>query len=172
MKEYVLTGGPGTGKSTTIEKLVGSGNYVINEVATYIIERNKANNGPLPWTDRDSFQKQVLEQQTRWEAEVPEGIEKVFLDRGMADGLAYYKMDNLEPPAELVEAARKANYAKVLVLEPLKSYEQTTTRREDAETAKKLHELIKQTYRELGYDVESIGAGTPEERARMILEKC
>jgi predicted ATPase len=141
-------------------------------VATYIIERNKANNGALPWTDRDSFQKQVLAKQQEWEKEIPEGIEKVFLDRGVADGLAYYKMDNLEPPAELVEAARKANYTKVLVLEPLKSYEQTTTRREDAETAKKLHELITQTYRELGYETISIGPGTPEERARKILENC
>ena len=130
-KKYALTGGPGTGKSTILAELRRKGVYTMKEVAEYIIERElKKEKGTLPWTDREKFQEKLLETQLEWEEEIPKDIEISFQDRGIADGIAYYRIDGLQPPQKLLEAAKEANYAGVFLLEPLREYKNTTIRRE------------------------------------------
>lgn len=171
-KKYILTGGPGSGKSTTLAELAKRKRYVLNEVAGYLIKRELARKGNiLPWTDRDRFQKRVLEKQLCWEREIPEEIEYSFQDRGIPDGIAYYKLDGLEPPRELVEAAKQAGYRGVFLLEPLQIYKNTEIRREDRETGMRIHNALEETYRELGYEIMKIPPITIETRADMILER-
>ncbi|MBI5148830.1 ATP-binding protein [Candidatus Pacearchaeota archaeon] len=194
VKKFVLTGGPGVGKSTLLKVLADKGLYTIAEVATYIIENELEKNPKseiLPWKNKDAFQRKVLETQLEWEA-TPEKlnaettlirgedgrarkasllekeIETVIQDRGIADGIAYYLIDGQEAPGELLEAARNAGYAGIFLLEPV-TYKQTKVRREDPETARKLHEKIREVYESLGYKPISIPALNPEERAEMIL---
>lgn len=145
-RKYALTGGPGTGKSTLLAELQRRGAYTMKEVAEYLIQR-----GIRPENGRDAFQKKLLETQLEWEREIPKEIEISFQDRGIPDGLAYYKLDGLQPPKELLEAARNANYAGVFILEPHQNYQNTEIRRESQETALKIHEEIRKTYEELGY---------------------
>ncbi len=171
-RKIVLTGGPGTGKSTTLELLKAKGYYTLGEVATWIIGiESKKQDGKLPWTDKDAFQKTVLETQLEWENQIPKEVETAFLDRGLPDGLAYYRVDGLKPPRELEQAAKKAEYNKIFLIEPLSRFERTEVRRENTETARKLHQEIEKVYRELGYNPIRIPEATPEERVRLILEE-
>lgn len=192
IKKYVLTGGPGVGKSTLLEILGKQGVYTIAEVATYIIERESARNSEiLPWKNKAAFQKAVLETQIKWEATPArlneettrilengqyrkvktreQDIETIVQDRGIPDGIAYYLIDGLEAPTELLEAAKKANYTGIFILDPV-PYKNTTTRREDPETAKKLHEKIREVYESLGYKPITIPATSPEKRAELIMK--
>jgi predicted ATPase len=170
-RKYALTGGPGTGKSTLLTELQRRGIYTMKEVAEYIIERElKKENGMLPWTNRDGFQKKLLETQLEWEREIPKEIEISFQDRGIADGIAFYRLDGLKPPKELIQAARNANYAGVFLLDPHQNYQNTEIRRESQETALKIHKEIAQAYEELGYNIIRIPASSLDYRAEHILD--
>lgn len=170
-KKYALIGGPGTGKSTLLAELQKRGIYAMKEVAEYLIERElRKENGILPWKNRDGFQKKLLETQLKWEREIPREIKISFQDRGIADGIAYYRIDNLEPPKELLEAARNANYETIFLLDPLKNYKQTEIRHEDKEKALRIHNEIRKAYEELGYKTIRIPAGSLEFRIELILD--
>jgi len=146
VRKYILTGGPGTGKSTLLMELHKRGIYAMKEAAEYLIQR-----GIRPENGLESFQRKLLETQLEWEREIPLEIKIAFSDRGIPDGIAYYKIGNLEPPKKLLEAARNTNYAGIFILDPLLTYQNTDVRRENEETALRIHEEIKRVYEELGY---------------------
>ncbi|MFQ6009586.1 MAG: AAA family ATPase [Candidatus Aenigmatarchaeota archaeon] len=171
MPKYVITGGPGTGKSTTIRLLEEMGYQIVHEAAMEVIEYEQRNGGEdLPWKNRKRFQQKVMELQKRMENELdPE--KQAFLDRGMPDGLAYYRLDGVETPEEFQKELGKNGYRKIFLLDRLPRYEKDTARTEDKETARKIHSLIEEVYRELGYEIEKVPVLPPEERARYIVER-
>src|SRR3989338_538036 len=89
-KTYILTGGPGTGKSSLILALEQRGEYTIREAAEDHIKLRQANGIKEPWTEPD-FQDLILDLQLRREERIPKETEKAFIDRGLPDGLAYAK---------------------------------------------------------------------------------
>ncbi len=169
-KKYALTGGPSSGKSTLLKEIQSRGIYCMKEVAEYIINGELERGGDiLPWTNRDAFQKKLLETQLEWEREIPMERKISFQDRGIADGIAYYRLDGLMIPRRLQEAARNACYEKVFLLNPL-PYQKTEVRREDPETAKIIHREIERAYTELGYDLIRIPAAPLNYRTELILD--
>jgi len=169
-KKYVLTGGPGVGKSTLLYGLHKKGYYVMEEIAEYLIKLEQEKKGSIfPWTNRDAFQKRVLEKQLEWEREIPSEIKISFQDRGIADGIGFYKADGLNPPKEFYDYAKKAAYTKVFLLDPLRIYENTQIRREDMEIANRIHEEIKKAYENTGYKIIRIAPAPIEERVKQII---
>lgn len=117
-KKYVLTGGPGIGKTTVLEELRQRGFYTIGESATFLIEGELLRGGDIvPWKNLYEFQKRVVENQNRWEREIPAERDVAFLDRGIHDGLAYVTMGNIATPPGLDEASMR--YDGVFILDPL-----------------------------------------------------
>ena len=170
-RKFVLTGGPGTGKSTLLSTLQQRGIYTMKEAAEYIIERELRREGKiLPWVNRDLFQKKLLETQLQWEREIPSEIEISFQDRGIADAIAYYRIDSLQPPKEIVRAAKDANYERVFILDPLNTYQRTEIRRESPERAREIHRQIARAYEELGYNLTRIPAASLNFRTELILD--
>jgi predicted ATPase len=169
-KKYILTGGPCSGKTTLLNELARQGYQTVPEAARMIIDYQQATGGNiLPWTDREAFQKAVIRVQLSLEARLRD--ETTFLDRGLADGLAYYKLDGVEPPRELTEAVRDNGYEKVFFLEQRQEYQQDDARKEDEEEARRIGELLKKTYQELGYEVIDLPMlDEPEERAELLKE--
>lgn len=166
-KRYVLTGGPGVGKSTTIRLLQDKGFEVVSETAQEIIESEmRKQAGILPWTDLYQFQEIVLEQQLQKEESAISS--KVFLDRSIIDGHAYCILGNIQTPTRLHESAI-GRYDKIFVLDPLPTYENNSYRKEDKQTALRAHAAIQDAYRYFGYDIISIPPIDPDERVRMIL---
>jgi predicted ATPase len=172
-KKYILTGGPGIGKTTILKLLSGNGLYIINETATYLIEKElkkPENEQIVPWTNPQEFQRKVYENQRRWEEEIPKGIERALLDRSLADNLAYLKLNNLEGTKvyeDIKKYASENRYEKIFLLDQLPFKEETAIRR-DIEVAGKIHELIQETYRDLGYKLERIPVLEPKERAELV----
>jgi predicted ATPase len=169
-KKYALTGGPSSGKSTLLKEIQSRGIYCMKEVAEYIINGELERKGNiLPWINRDAFQNKLLETQLEWEREIPREASISFQDRGIPDGIAYYRLDGLEVPRKLEEAARNARYEKVFLLDAL-PYKKTEIRREDPETAQKVHREIERVYTELGYELIRIPAAPLNYRAELILD--
>ena len=169
MKKYILTGGPGTGKSTLILALEQRGEHVIREAAEDYIKIRQAQGQPEPWTEPD-FQEKILELQLKREAKIPQEAKRAFIDRGVADGLAYTEEEQI--CKKIKEAEKQAGYAKkVFLVEHLGYTQKTEVRREDHEEAKRLGQKLEKVYKELGYETIKIPAGTVEERLEKILEE-
>lgn len=172
MKRFVLTGGPGTGKTTTIAELKRRGYSVLRESARDIIaeELAKKTSDALPWKNVFKFQELLAELQIKTElASLKENkTDIVFLDRGILDGLAYCALAKQEPPTNITEHHKLYPYDKVFVLEPL-PHRTDEERREDSETATAIHHEIIRIYRAFGYELIFIPVMPVTDRVDRIL---
>ncbi|MEK6853204.1 MAG: AAA family ATPase [Nanoarchaeota archaeon] len=171
MEKYLLTGGPGTGKTTTLNELVKLGHAVVPESARIIITEEMGKPaGILPWTDLQEFQKLVVARQLRLENEaIPGRPEKLFLDRSLVDNLAYAEVGNVMVPPGIYTAIEQADYNRVFYLEQLSGYVQDKERKEDSELAERIHKKLYDVYDRLGFDIVRIPPCGIEERVEMIL---
>jgi predicted ATPase len=169
MARYVITGGPGVGKTTLCNELRARGYTVIDEVARQIIaEENEKPRGVLPWNDLVGFQYLVLQKQETAESQT---CGDAFLDRGILDGIAYCRIGGVQAPAKMLQAAKHPRYDLVFLLDRLQSYRKDAERREDAAYAAQLHEGIERVYREHGYTVVRVpDLGDASLRADFVLE--
>lgn len=168
MKKYVITGGPCSGKTTTIKELAGLGYQTTTEAARTVIEQEQPN-GILPWTNIFEFQKLVLRRQLELEERINGST--TFLDRGCLDGIAYCWQAKIQTPQELVEITRSQRYTAVFLLEQLPNYQTDGQRKEDSTVAKELHKLIEQVYKEFGYRTITIPVLVPKERAQFVIKQ-
>lgn len=169
--KYVLTGGPGVGKSSIILALEQKGYTVVREAAEDWIKLQQAKGIKEPWFKPD-FQDQILKLQKAREYKTRKARNKVFIDRGTLDGLAYYQKDGKEPSemmkTEIQRLKRYKRYTKVFLIENLGSCETNEVRRENLEEAIKLEKLQEQNYKQLGYEVIRIPSGRVEKRVELI----
>lgn len=167
-KKYVLTGGPGVGKSAVMDILIARGYSVVPETARMIIEEEQAKNSDiLPWKDLLRFQEVVARRQLAAEMEIRG--QEVFLDRGIVDGYAYCKQGNVPVPKDLTDNAR-GRYDAVFSLAPLARYENDHVRKEDKEFQAVIHAMIEDAYKEFGYDIIHVPALHIHERAEFVLK--
>lgn len=171
-QKYVLTGGPGSGKSSIILALEMQEEYVIREAAEDYIRLRQAQGQPQPWTEAD-FQDRILDIQMQREARIPLDAERVFIDRGLADGLAYAK-EGTATYKRIKAETEKARYEKIFIIEPLEYTERTEVRRENHDEALRLGEKLNEVCKKLGYEPIRISSGTLEARVhdiRMEIER-
>lgn len=174
IKKIALTGAPGSGKSSIIRVL--KYNYLertIDEAAEDIIKTLRKQGIERPWEMKD-FQDRILNLQLQREQQIEKLEGRVFIDRGILDGLAYYQLQGKNPSRAMEQAIEKTRgrYEKIFLIEIGKSCESNGIRREDIETARRLEELQYKNYTKTGYKVERIPYIEIEERARRIVEKA
>lgn len=174
MGRYVITGGPCTGKTTTVEGLSRKGYNVVEESARLVIasEQKKLADNPsyravFPWTDISMFQRIVTEEQHRREQQAK--ATPVFFDRGMIDNLAYIKVFGGKLDEVTAKIISKASYSKIFILDPV-SYKQDEVRKEDPELARKLHSAIHEVYAEKNFNVLKVPLLPVNERIDFILQ--
>lgn len=117
---YVITGGPGCGKTTMVNLLRERGYNTTIEHARHFLytQRIKGRTVEEVRKNQLEFQLGVLNMQIEQEASLsPEQI--VFLDRALPDSLAYYRYLNLEPDKRLLVALEKAHYKTIFILDLL-----------------------------------------------------
>ncbi len=93
-----------------------------------------------------------------------------FLDRALPDALAYYRFLDLPPDPKLLYALRSAKYRGVFLLDLLplvKDYART----EDNTAQRKIHDLLRKVYEELGHPIKTVPALDPEARGKYILAR-
>ena len=167
--KHVLTGGPGTGKTTLINLLVEMGYDVVPEAARYVIEQEQFSGGDaLPWKDNDAFQDKVLSHQLFLEDGLDSKI--AFLDRGIVDGYGYSKHFGNLPSDRLIDLG-KNRYGKIFLLDRLPNYQNDAERLEDFEDAGIIHSAIEKAYVDFGYQPIRVPVLSPEERIDFILNR-
>ncbi len=169
---YVITGGPGFGKSRLIEALSAAGYYCSGEFARGLIEDQTDIDGEiLPWKNPKLFQQEVLKRRIAFYESVDLGT-IAFADRGIPDQLAFARYKGFGTPQILTDHAGKFRYAlQVFVTPPWPAiYTTDHIRKETYEEAVKIHQIVVETYRALGYEIIELPLLPVEERVKFILK--
>ena len=166
---YVLTGGPSSGKTTTVNMLSERGYKTTIEHARHYLDTQRSIGITVDEVraNKKIFQLGVLDMQIEQEKSIaPEDI--IFLDRAIPDALAYYQFLNLEVDKKLLDALQEISYKKIFILECLplvKDY----ARKEDETAQKQIHQLITKVYKSFSFPVIHVPVYPPEERVDFIL---
>lgn len=169
---FILTGGPGAGKTTLIEALRGQGFATTDEAGRGVIREEAAHGGDaLPWLDRERFAERMFEWELRsWrEAERRNGL--VFFDRGLPDTIGYLRLEGLEVPAWMEEEAWRLRYnTRVFIAPPWKEiYGGDEERRQSWAVAVRTHDVMLQTYSDFGYAPVELPRGSVGARADFLV---
>ena len=165
-RKYILTGGPGSGKSSILLELEWRGEHIVREAAEDVIKRHQARGIARPWELPD-FQKEILELQIQREERIPSHLKRAWIDRGIPDGFGYTR-EGTETHRAIQKAMRA--YTGVFLIENLGSTLKTEVRREDYAAALKLEETFYNIYTTFGYRVPRIAPAAVGTRADRILE--
>ncbi len=166
---YVITGGPSSGKTTTVNILKERGYITTMEHARHFLDTQRLKGRSIEEVreNQHEFQLGVLDMQIEQENEINPEVQ-VFLDRAIPDALAYYRFLKLTEDKKLTEALRNVSYKKVFIMDylPLKN---DYARNENTEAQKKIHELITEVYESLPFPVIHVPVLPAEERVDFIL---
>lgn len=147
----VITGAPSSGKTSVIEDLRARGYAVQGEVARELIEDCLRRGQSMADVRRDGgqqLQRDILRIKHEREAALDPAA-CVFMDRGMPDSMAYFRLAGLDAAA--AEAASKQfRYAAVFIFDRLPLVKDGV-RAEDEATAQKIDEMLHTDYAALGY---------------------
>lgn len=171
---FVITGGPGVGKTTLLETLARQGYPYVPEVAREIIREQMAQNGDaLPWANIPAYTCLMLSRSIDSFQHHQTHNEILFFDRGIPDTLAYAILTQQTVFPELQHATRNFRYNPLVFILPPWSeiYQTDTERKQTYQEAVATHNAMLTTYRQLDYTPIIVPKGTPEERATFVIQQ-
>ncbi|CAN7482779.1 AAA family ATPase [Mesorhizobium sp. LjRoot246] len=172
---FVLTGGPGSGKTTLIEALRRAGFAASVEAGRGIIRDQSVIGGPaLPWHNRALFAELMLSWEMRsYQVAREQTGRPVFFDRGVPDTLGYLRLSGLPVP-EHADAARRFRYNRRVFVAPLwpEIFAQDEERKQTLDEAERTYHALVGVYTELGYELVPLPLAPVEERLRFILTEA
>jgi predicted ATPase len=169
---FVITGGPGFGKTELINDLRLNGYLCLGEFARETIEKQIEIGGDLlPWKNPRLFQEEILRLRKDFYESVPDNT-IAFADRGIPDQLAFARYKGFGTPQILRESAEKYRYANQVFVTPPWSeiFVNDTIRRETFEEAVLIHQAVLDTYSGLNYQIIELPLVPVIERATFILQ--
>ena len=165
----VITGGPSSSKTTTVNNLRERGYVTTIEHARHYIDTQRVTGRSVEEirANQRVFQRGILDMQVEEERGLDPKA-RVFLDRALPDAMAYYRFLGLEPDTEYRSMLRPGVYRAVFVLDllPLAA---DYARTEDQAAQIEIHRLLTEVYAELGYRPCPVPPLPPEERVDFIL---
>src|SRR4051794_818289 len=171
---FVVTGGPGSGKTTVLQELDKRGFRFAPEVAREIIRQQVRSGGiALPWGDREHYTRLMLERSIEsYREQVPSG-QPQFCDRGIPDTLSYARLIGLKDDQAIRSACREYRYAATVFVAPAwkEIYATDSERKQDFEEAVKTTEVLKKVYSELKYELVELPKTSVFDRADFIMKK-
>ncbi|MFC0597241.1 AAA family ATPase [Streptomyces palmae] len=169
----VITGGPGSGKSTLIDHLREAGFSGSREAGRAIIQDQTAIGGrALPWHDPDLFAELMLSWELRSYSGAMARTAPVFFDRGIPDIIGYLRLEGRPVPAHLHTAARTFRYHRRVFIAPPwpEIYERDAERGQSPAEAERTYASMVATYPEYGYELVELPRLPVEERARFVTD--
>lgn len=172
VNKYIITGGPGFGKSTVINCLRALGIMVIPEAARYVIDRNSiAGQDLLTISSRYTFDKYIIKIMVEQYLQCNKSKLTLY-DRGIPDLIAwrkYFKM-NCDDVIELAHQYKYENM--VFITKPwIEIYSQNVNRPFSFDASCEINTILGDVYTDLGYTLEYLPNDTNEARVDFILGK-
>lgn len=173
-KKIVITGGPGTGKSSVIEELSKRNYHCMPEISREVtLNARKKGIEQLFLTKPLLFSELLLEGRVNQylEAET-KNSPVVFFDRGIPDVHAYMNYISIDYPKKYISTSELYTYNSIFLMPPWEEiYISDNERYENFEQALAIHNHLERTYKDLGYTIFEVPIGTVTYRADFILER-
>lgn len=170
-KRIIITGPPGSGKTTLIKEIEKAGFPILDEAARNVIinQQQIANSNLVPWKDVQGFSSLVLQKILK---DLNPKHELIFCDRGIPDIISYLKLARLDVSEEYYRATQEANYFSNVFICPIweEIYVMDEQRKESIDEAQALQTLLSETYQELGFNVIAVPKIPVKERCQWILK--
>ncbi|CAN5161265.1 ATP-binding protein [soil metagenome] len=171
-KRIIITGGPGTGKSSIIKDLEERGYKCIHEVSREItLAAQKEGINQLFLEKPILFSERILEARIL-QFEQASTLEKdmIFIDRGIPDVLAYMDYFKTNYPSIFDRACNDYRYDIVYLLPPWEDiYLADNERYESFSQSLEIHHHLQNTYLSYGYAPIEVPIGTVASRSEFIL---
>lgn len=169
---FVITGPPGSGKSSLIEHLIELGFDGVAEPARAVIAEHPVLDGQGIY-DRDPklFIDLMLSRSVR-DAVDHSGAERpVFFDRGLPDLIGYAELFEIDAAAAR-SAARQYRYEDVVFVLPAwpEIYVTDRDRRMSFRDAALFGDMVRDVYRGLGYTIVDVPCGSVSERVAFVVQ--
>ena len=172
-RKIVITGGPGTGKSSIINELIKREYTCFEEISRQVtLDARKDGIDQLFLTKPLLFSELLLEARTKQFIDAV-AIDKdlVFLDRGLPDVLAYMDYANSDYPKHFKDICEKHVYNKVFVLAPWQEiFVSDSERYENFDQAVEIHHALLDTYERFGYKLIDVPFDSIEKRTDFIID--
>jgi predicted ATPase len=173
LNAFVVTGGPGSGKTTVLTELANSGYGYVPEVARAIIREETERGGTaLPWGDTSAYTARMLEGTIRAFRENSTRDQHFFFDRGLPDVLCYARLIGLRDTSEIRAACRRFRYNETAFIAPVWEaiYATDGERKQSFVEAAVTYEMMVRVYEELGYRLVELPRVSARERAKLIID--
>ena len=172
--KIVISGGPGSGKTTIINSLKNMGYFCYNEVSRDLIEVNKKLGILNIFIDNPvKFSNTLWEKRENQynESIIQNEYEKVFFDRSLLDVTSYLEFigkRNLNLEKKLVNF----NYDVFFLIKPIKRfYRKDLSRYENFNQSLKIHNILEKNYKKY-YKTVRVPYEKLSERLNFIIEFC
>jgi predicted ATPase len=171
---HVITGGPGSGKSTLIAALAAAGIATSEEVGRAIIKEELASGGSaVPWVDHAAFAEKMVVREIAAHGDALARGGTVVLDRGVPDVIGFLRVSGLAVPAHIDAAARDCRYNPRVFIAPWWEAIFTTDaeRKQTPEEARDTFAVMVETYRAYGYTVVQLPRASVAERVAFVRQQ-
>jgi predicted ATPase len=175
MKRYILTGTPGSGKTSILRELKSQGYAVVEEAATDVIAREQMLGNPEPYLQPEFIDTIVRLQKLRQlEASMcPDQLQ--WYDRSPICTLALSKYLGFPASASLLEEIERIERERiyqrhVFFIENLGFRQLTEARKITFEESLVFEKIHEKTYTSLGYDLIKIAPEALSKRVHRIME--
>lgn len=171
---FVITGGPGSGKTTLIDALATAGIATSPEVGRAVIREQLANGGDaLPWADQRAFADLMVVREVGAHQAALAGAAVTVLDRGVPDVAGFLRVSGLPVPMHIDAAARACRYNPSVFIAPFwpEIFTGDAERKQSPEVAEATFDVMVDTYRFYGYELIELPRLPVAERVAFILDR-
>ncbi len=171
-KKIIITGGPGTGKTSIINELIKRGYNCIEEISRQITLKAREDGIEQLFLTEPLLFSELLLKGRKKQFEEANAFEEdfIFLDRGIPDVLAYMDFIGDDYPEDFRNACKDNMYDHVFILAPWQEiFSSDSERYENFEQAIEIHKHLLNTYKTYEYSLVDVPFGSIESRADFIL---
>src|SRR5215471_13827129 len=168
---FVITGGPGAGKTTILNALAERGYRYAAESARAII-RERLASGLRPRPPLEQFGHEILQRDIARYRETRVTDHPVFFDRGIVDALGILHQQHAISMEEAEEYVRSFPYNKVVLLMPAweEIYRTDSERDQTFAEAIQVFEELRTWYARWGYETIEVPCTAIDQRVNFILQ--
>jgi len=171
---YVITGGPGAGKTKVLEELEQRGYACVPEVARGIIQEQVRTDGDaVPWGNNERYTELMLEGSIASFLAQSRVGQPVFLDRGIPDVLCHARIAGVRPTVRIQNACESYRYnRKVFIAPPWEEiYTTDEERKQSFAEAVRVYDELARIYAQYGYTLIELPKASVIERADFVVEE-
>ncbi len=171
---HIFSGGPGAGKTTTLEALRARGYLCVDEAARQILKEQAASGGDATHDgDQARYRDLMLARGVHDYRAVTETTAPVFFDRAIPELSGYGNAPGEGDPPRVRQAIADHRYNETVFVFPAWEaiYAHDAERKHSFAHAVAVYEMVCAVYPKFGYLVVEVPCVSVEERATFILER-